>query len=147
MALIVQFLTNIRRFVIDQDEGNLRDYLQVEPPVPDIYHQLASELRSSFPKNGGDSLEKTIDKCLPEEDDVPEDKGSPWPGLNSFVKEYLEYWRDVDFDDPARLYTQLSDLLTSVALVLCLRLPVTIAKLNPARAQMRSRTRLMEPCF
>lgn len=114
MALLVQFLTNMRQFVINQDEASLRDWLKVEPPVPDIYHQLSSELRASFPKNGGDALEKMVDRCLPEEDDVAEDKGSPWPGFNSFMKEYLEYWRDVDFNDPTRLYSQLSDLLTFV---------------------------------
>jgi hypothetical protein len=110
MALVTKFLTSIRQFVIAQDEISLRDWLKVEPPVPDIYHQLAAELRSSFPKNSN-GLEKLVDNCLPEEDDVSEGHGSPWPGLNSFIVEYLEYWRDVDFDNPIKLHTLLSELL------------------------------------
>jgi nuclear mRNA export protein PCID2/THP1 len=52
-----------------------------------------------------------VEKCLPEEDDVSDGKGSPWPGFNSFIKEYLEYWRDIDFNDPARVHARLSDLV------------------------------------
>ncbi|OIW28442.1 hypothetical protein CONLIGDRAFT_377378 [Coniochaeta ligniaria NRRL 30616] len=114
MALVTQFLTGVRKYVIAADDENLAQWLRVEPPVPDIYYKLRSELQSSFPPNR-DSLSKLIDRCLPEEDDVPEGKGSPWPGLNSFINEYMEYWRDVDFNDAVKLYTQLSNLLNSCA--------------------------------
>ena len=110
MSLVIQFLTSIRQFVIAQDGQSLRDWLKVEPPVSEIYERLAAELRSSFPVDG-DALERTVDNCLPEEDEPSEDKGSPWPGLNSFLKDYLEYWRDANFNDAARLHTQLSNLL------------------------------------
>ena len=110
MALVTQFLTGVRKYVVAADDESLAQWLRVEPPVPDIYYQLRTELRSSFPSNSN-SLSRLIDKCLPEEDDVPEGRGSPWPGLNSFINEYMEYWRDVDFDDAVKLYTQLSNLL------------------------------------
>lgn len=110
MALVTQFLTGVRKKVLALEDEALKDWLRVEPPVPDVYHQLGAELRSSFPSNT-DALQKLIDKCLPEEDDVPEGRGSPWPGLNSFVNEYMEYWRDVDFNNAVTLYTQLSNLL------------------------------------
>jgi len=114
MALAVQFLSSIRGFVVDHNGDELRNWLLVENNVSPTYYQLANELRSSFPDNGTDALEKFVDKCLPEEDDVPEGKGSPWPGFNSFIQEYLEYWRDVDFDDMVSVHARLSDLLTFV---------------------------------
>lgn len=110
MALVTQFLTGVRKYVVAADDESLSQWLRVEPPVPDIYYQLRTELQSAFPRNS-DSLAKLIDRCLPEEDDVPEGRGSPWPGLNSFIIEYMEYWRDVDFNDAVKLYTQLSNLL------------------------------------
>lgn len=110
MSLVVQFLTSIRGFVLDQNGDELRAWLLVENEVPSIYFEMRTQLQASFPPNSP-ALEKLVEKCLPEEDDVAEGKGSPWPGFNSFMKEYLEYWRDVDFDDFVRLHTRLSDLL------------------------------------
>ncbi|KAK4204892.1 hypothetical protein QBC40DRAFT_147985, partial [Triangularia verruculosa] len=115
MSLALQFLTRIRGFALEADGASLKDWLQVENDVPDIYYNLAQEIRTTFPDNGTDALEKFVDKCLPEEDDVQEGKGSPWPGFNSFVKDYLEYWRDVNFDDVVNVYTRLSELLISCA--------------------------------
>jgi len=110
MALVTQFLTGVRKHVVAAEDEELAQWLRVEPPLPDTYFQLRTELQSIFPRNS-DSLSKIIDRCLPEEDNVPEGKGSPWPGLNSFINEYMEYWRDVDFNDAVKLYTQLSNLL------------------------------------
>lgn len=109
MALVTQFLTGIRGFVINQEGDKLAEWLQVEPGS-NQYHQLAAELRSSFPQNSA-ALSNLIDRCLPEEDDVPEGKGSPWAGFNAFILEYMQYWRDVDFNDPVKLHSMLSNLL------------------------------------
>ncbi|KAL2267781.1 hypothetical protein VTJ83DRAFT_5058 [Remersonia thermophila] len=114
MSLAVQFLTSIRGFVLDQNGDELRNWLLVENDVANIYFDMANELKASFPENSP-ALEKLVEKCLPEEDDVPEGKGSPWPGFNSFVKDYLEYWRDVDFEDLVRLHARLSSLVLSCA--------------------------------
>lgn len=115
MSLVVEFLSSIRSFLLEAKGDELRKWLQVEPNVSDTYYQLAQELKTSFPPQGG-SLEKLIDNCLPEEDDVPEGKGSPWPGFNSFIKEYLQYWRDVNFNDIVRLHTLLSELVKLVSI-------------------------------
>jgi hypothetical protein len=93
MSLTVQFLSNIRGFLKEQKGDQLREWLLVEPPVPDQYHKLAKELRNGVP------LQKLIDQHLPEEDDVPEGQGTSWPGFASFMKDYFEYWRDVNFED------------------------------------------------
>ncbi|KAK4450049.1 cop9 signalosome complex subunit 12 [Podospora aff. communis PSN243] len=101
MSLVVEFLSGIRRFVLAQNGDELRAWLLVENNVPDHYYRLQAELKASFPDNGSDALEKLVDKCLPEEDNVSDVKGSPWPGFNSLMKVYLEYWRDVDFSNLA----------------------------------------------
>lgn len=93
MSLTVQFLSEVRKFLKGRSGEQLRQWLQVEPPVPDQYHTLARELRSVA------SIEKLVEQHLPEEDDVPPDQGSSWRGFIAFMGDYLRYWRDVDFDD------------------------------------------------
>ncbi|KAK0645562.1 hypothetical protein B0T16DRAFT_411451 [Cercophora newfieldiana] len=115
MSLVVEFLSGIRRFVLAQNGEELRKWLLVENEVPEHYFRLKAELKSSFPDNGSDALEKLVDRCLPEEDDVADGKGSPWPGFNALMKVYLEYWRDVDFNNLINLHASLSDLLISCA--------------------------------
>ncbi|KAK4230087.1 protein CSN12 [Podospora fimiseda] len=114
MSLIQQFLSRIRVFACEANGQELKNWLLVENNVPDIYRNLGLELRQTHPPNT-DSLEKTVDQLLPEEDNVPDGRGSPWPGFNSFIKDYLEYWRDVNFSDLVQLHTRLSDLLISCA--------------------------------
>src|SRR2546430_739598 len=110
MALVTQFLTNIRNFVRAQDAGQLSDWLRVEPPLPSQYFELGNELRSGF-RGDGKLLQSMIEKCLPEDDDVPEGQGTAWPGFISFMVEYLEYWRDVNFEDLVMTHEMLSSLL------------------------------------
>ncbi|CCC11796.1 hypothetical protein SMACR_04778 [Sordaria macrospora] len=114
MSLIAEFLASIRGFIQTQNGDELRNWLLVEPNVAAHYYELGQQLRSSCPANSG-NIEKLVEKHLPEEDDVPEGRGSPWPGFNSFMEEYLKYWRDVDFNDIVKLYGRLSDLLISCA--------------------------------
>lgn len=113
MSLVVQFLTGVRSHVLAQNGDELSKNFMVEDTAPAIYYQLAQELKSSFPTSS-DSLGKVVDKCLPEEDNVPEGRGSPWPGFNSFVVDFLDYWRDIDFNDIGKLHTKLSGLLKFV---------------------------------
>ncbi|GJC79204.1 protein CSN12 [Colletotrichum liriopes] len=123
MSLLIQFLTQIRTFVRAQNSDELRNWLLVEPNANQQYHALASELKTQFRSsphtNGGGggststALENTIEKCLPEEDDVPEGQGSPWPGFVTFMKDYMLFWRDVDYDDLLGAHTLLSGLVNS----------------------------------
>jgi len=110
MALATQFLTSIRVFVLHQNGDMLRDWLQVEQNASSQYHALGQELRAAFRQGG--ALDTLVENCLPEEEDVPEGGGTPWPGFVSFVKDYLQYWRDVDYGDLLSLYEKLSGLLT-----------------------------------
>lgn len=111
MALVTQFLTSVRGSVVSLNGDGLAAYLQVEPgPASQTHFQLRDELRQGF--RGPDALEKLIDNCLPEVDDPPDGTGSPWPSFIAFMKEYLLYWKDADFDDLMGLQELLAGLLT-----------------------------------
>ncbi|KAH8164885.1 hypothetical protein CIB48_g3365 [Xylaria polymorpha] len=97
MSLALQFLTSIRGFLKSRNGIGLRDWLRVEPPLPQQYLDFATELKNGYRNANG--IAKLVEKCLPEEDDLPEDQGTAWPGFIAFVKDYFEYWRDVNFDD------------------------------------------------
>ncbi|KAI2607608.1 uncharacterized protein GGS25DRAFT_496760 [Hypoxylon fragiforme] len=116
MALATKFLSSIRGILKSLDGESLRDWLKVEPPLPKDYYDLAAELKSRYQEDG--ALEKLMESCLPEEDDVPEGQGTTWPGFLSFMKDYFEYWRDVDFEDLLGAHQLLTALTNSCATAL-----------------------------
>ncbi|KAI0172270.1 thiolase [Hypoxylon sp. FL1284] len=113
MALTTKFLTAIRGFLKDLDGASLRDWLKVEPPLPQEYFDLAAELKASYQDDA--AIEKLIESSLPEEDDVPEGQGTTWPGFVAFAKDYFEYWRGVDFSDLLGAHQLLTALTNSCA--------------------------------
>ena len=110
MALTIKYLTSIRGFLKARNGDGLRDWLRVEPPVPQEYLSLADELRGSYRNN--DALLQLVDQCLPDEDDLPDDQGTPWPGFRAFMRDYFAYWRDVDFGDLLGAHQLLVSLTT-----------------------------------
>jgi hypothetical protein len=117
MALLVQFLTQVRAHVRSASGDQLRAWLQVEPSAPQPYHDLAAELRTQFRRSGTasapSSLDATIEKCLPEDDDVPDGGATPWPGFVAFMREYLLFWRDVNPGDLLDAHERLSGLVNT----------------------------------
>ncbi|KAH7375772.1 PCI domain-containing protein [Plectosphaerella cucumerina] len=112
MTLLAQFLSQVRGFVKAQDGDELRKWLLVEPNASQTYHDLAAEVRSTFQRDSK-SLENTIERHLPEDDDVPEGQATPWPSFVTFMVDYIAFWRDVDFDDLLRAHSLLSGLVNS----------------------------------
>ncbi|KAL4723124.1 hypothetical protein ACLX1H_009614 [Fusarium chlamydosporum] len=110
MPLVLDFLTQIRNFIRSQNGDELRAWLQVEPNSPQQYHNLAAELRSQFRQQG---LDNVIEKSLPQEDDVPEGQATVWPGFVAFMKDYMAFWRDVNYDDLLGAHQLLSGLVNS----------------------------------
>jgi hypothetical protein len=110
MTLLAQFLSQVRGFVKAQDGDELRKWLLVEPNASQTYHDLAAEVRSTFQRDSK-SLENTIERHLPEDDDVPEGQATPWPSFVTFMVDYIAFWRDVDFDDLLRAHSLLSGLV------------------------------------
>lgn len=84
-----------------KDTEQLKQYLRVEPgaSLPPIFLELCRELQTSYRDSA--ILERKIEQvlALPEDDDPNPDVGEVWPGFQIFMKEYLEYWRDANFDD------------------------------------------------
>ncbi|EMR70514.1 putative pci domain-containing protein [Eutypa lata UCREL1] len=111
MALTIKFLTNIRGFLKDRNGEGLRDWLKVEPPLPQDYLDLAAELKGGYRNN--DAVAQLVDQCLPDEDDLPEDQGNAWGGFRAFMREYFAYWRDVDFEDLLGAHQLLVSLTTA----------------------------------
>ncbi|EFX03460.1 cop9 signalosome complex subunit 12 [Grosmannia clavigera kw1407] len=116
MSLATQFLTSIRGFVSRQDGAALRDWLQVDRGASPQYWTLAQELRVGFRDDA--AVSSLVDRCLPTDEDDGSEGGVPWPGLVAFVRDYMLYWRGVDFDDLPALHVLLSGLLTSAATAL-----------------------------
>lgn len=113
MSLSTQFLSSILGFVKKQDGASLRAWLRVEPDAPSQYFQLGEELRTQFRNDAG--IHNLVEKCLPlRNDDGDNGGGAPWLSFILFMKDYMLYWRDVNFDDLPALYSQLSGLLTYV---------------------------------
>ncbi|KAL7950283.1 hypothetical protein V8C42DRAFT_310050 [Trichoderma barbatum] len=111
MSLVTQFLSQIQQQVRNQQGDLLRSWLQVEPESPKQYHDLANELRAKFSRQ--DAIDKVVDDGLPQQDDLPEGQATAWPGLLAFLKDYLTYWRDVDFSDLLGAHQLLSGLVNS----------------------------------
>ncbi|KAG5950664.1 hypothetical protein E4U53_004634, partial [Claviceps sorghi] len=97
MSLVAQFLTQIRHYVRSQQGDMLRAWLQVEPGSDQKYYDMAAELRAKFA--GPEGIEAALDRYLPMEDDVPDGQATVWPSFQSFMKDYLILWRDIDYDD------------------------------------------------
>ncbi|KAH7312938.1 COP9 signalosome-like protein complex subunit 12 [Rhexocercosporidium sp. MPI-PUGE-AT-0058] len=111
MAVLDQFLSSILSFLKAKDAVQLQSFLQVEPPLPAEYLQLSQELRSRW--SDGKKLEQHIERLLPFNDDDKADEGGAWPGFLSFIQEYLEFWKDADFEDLVSTHVKLSALIVS----------------------------------
>jgi hypothetical protein len=109
MAILEQFLTSISQFLHAKDAEKLKDWLKVEPPLPDQYYQLAKELQTSY--RDSNVLERCVEKLIPYNDNAKPDEVEVWPGFLAFVKDYLEFWRDVNFEDLLETHMQLSSLV------------------------------------
>jgi hypothetical protein len=116
MAIVDEYLKSVLDLLRAKNSVELQFYLRVEPDprLPDNFLRLSQELKASY--RNGDVLERHIAKLLPESDDAKADEGDVWPGFLAFIKEYLEYWRDVNFDDLLETHSQLSGLAKFVAL-------------------------------
>ncbi|KKA29948.1 hypothetical protein TD95_005150 [Thielaviopsis punctulata] len=142
MSLLVEFLSQIRTFVKAKDGGpQLGEWLKVEPTASATYFQLAQELRTQF--RDAAAVEATVNKCFPDED-VPSGQVAPWPSFVSFMREYVMYWRDANFDDLVTTHERLCTLTNAcgtafahpsygtILLQACMSLSEALARLTMA---------------
>lgn len=90
-----EFLQSISSFLHKKDAASLKEYLVVEPPMPDAYRELTLELQNV-------DIDKAVD--LIDNDDA-------WPGFLAFMRLYLEFFRTVDYADLLETHVQLSALV------------------------------------
>ncbi len=119
MAILDEFLSSLSGFLLTKDQLQLQLFLRVEPPLPEQFQQLRIELKSG--RHDRKRLEQHIDRLIPIRADEKEEKdkdkrgergkreeGDAWPGFQNFIREFLEYWRDVNFEDLVETHTQLT---------------------------------------
>lgn len=102
-----QFLGSLQELVQKRDGAKVQDFLQLEPPLSDIYQRMISELRQNYgpgPKSDAELLRR----CEPL---VPRSKSSSWTAFPTFVKLYLIFLRDMNTDNLLETYNQLKALL------------------------------------
>ena len=111
------FLSGLSGLLRTRDAVQLRSYLLVEPPLPEIYSRLTSELRQAFPKSSNDALEAKCDELLLDsQNEVAagsgvDKSGWAWPGFAAFIKDYLIYLRDVNVQDLFETHQLLSEVI------------------------------------
>lgn len=108
MAVVDNYLAGVSQLLRQRNSTELKLFLRVEPPLPENFAQLSQELKTAY--RDSNVLERKITKLLPENDDEKSEEGAVWPGFLAFMKEYLEYWRDVNFEDLLETHSQLSSL-------------------------------------
>ncbi|KAL2817499.1 hypothetical protein BDW59DRAFT_132387 [Aspergillus cavernicola] len=110
-----RFLTSLAEIVRDRDGAKLQDFLQIEPPLPDVYGQMVAELRQQYP-NGSPKEADLLLRC---EGLVPKSKGSSaWTSFPTFMKLYFSFLRDVNVGNLLETYNLLKVLLNQCVIAL-----------------------------
>lgn len=104
-----RFLSSLADLIRQRDGLKLQDFLQLEPPLPDVYQQMVDELRRQYPAG---SSQKDVDLQRRCEGLVPRSKGSsPWAAFPTFMRLYLTFLRDVNVENLLETYNLLKGLL------------------------------------
>jgi len=103
-----QFLGSVAELVQNRDGVKLQDFLQIEPPLSDIYMRMIDELRQHYASSSQKDAE-LLNRC---EGLVPRSKGSSsWTAFPTFLRLYLTFLRDVNVDNLLETYNLLKGLL------------------------------------
>ncbi|RAL03951.1 uncharacterized protein BO80DRAFT_462612 [Aspergillus ibericus CBS 121593] len=108
-----RFLASLADLVKARDGSQLQDFLQLEPPLPDIYRQMVGELRQHYPS--GPKEADLLRRC---EALVPKAKGVSWTAFPTFMRLYFTFLRDVNLDNLLDTYDLLKGLLNQCVLAL-----------------------------
>lgn len=101
-----RFLSSIADLVRQRDGAKLQDFLQLEPPLPDVYQQMADELRQQYPAPKDSELQRRCEGL------IPRSKGSSqWIAFPTFIKLYFTFLRDVNVENLLETYNMLKRLL------------------------------------
>ncbi|CAL5874244.1 uncharacterized protein PFLUO_LOCUS8532 [Penicillium psychrofluorescens] len=110
-----QFLGSVAELVQNRDGVKLQDFLQIEPPLSDIYMRMIDELRQHY-ASGPQKDAELLRRC---EGLVPRSKGSSsWTAFPTFLKLYLTFLRDVNVGNLLDTYNFLKGLVNQCVLAL-----------------------------
>ncbi|KAI1909898.1 hypothetical protein LOZ53_004435 [Ophidiomyces ophidiicola] len=108
------FVVAVRGLVQARDGAKLQDFLQLEPPLSPVYHQMVAELRAAHPAHASDeSLRVKCESLAP-----ASDSGSSWTAFAPFMRLYFTFLRDVDLDNLLETYELLRALLNQCIVAL-----------------------------
>ncbi|KAL2787083.1 hypothetical protein BJX66DRAFT_311719 [Aspergillus keveii] len=114
-SVLDRFLVSLAEIVRDRDGAKLQDFLQIEPPLPDVYGQMVDELRQQYP-NGSPKEVDLQRRC---EGLVPKTAGSSsWTAFPTFMKLYFCFLRDVNVENLLETYNMLKVLLNQCVIAL-----------------------------
>ncbi|CAG8219386.1 unnamed protein product [Penicillium salamii] len=113
--ILDQFLGNLQEIVQNRDGSKLQDFLQLEPPLSEIYQRMIAELRQHYATSAKADAD-ILQRC---ERLVPRTKnGSSWAAFPAFMRMYLTFLREMNTDNLLETYNQLKALLNQCVLAL-----------------------------
>lgn len=109
------FLAEIASIVQSRNGQKLQDFLQLEPPLSQIYQTLVQELRGRYPAGRDSDLDTRCDALVPKD---PSDGMSVWSAFPVFMKQYFTFLRDLNIENLLETYNMLKALLNQCMLAL-----------------------------
>ena len=110
--VLEQFIKEINQILRSKDAHKLRDYLVIEPPLPQLYQTVVNELRTTYPASTQDRLEKKCESMLPEYGYENGSAGAgAWSAFNTFLVHYLAFIRDVQPEQLIETHEKIKSLL------------------------------------
>lgn len=110
--VLEQFITEISQILKSRSAEKLRDYLVIEPPLPQLYQTIVTELRTIYPVQNHEKLEKKCESMLPEysfENGVA--GAGAWSAFNTFLVQYFTFIRDVQPEQLIETHEKIKSLL------------------------------------
>ena len=107
---IQQFLAEIVGILREKNGLKLQQYLILEPPLPDLYNVIVSELKASFSAFNEGPLKRKCDEYLPAEDE----EGGSYAAFIQFMIKYFVFLRDLNIENQVHTHEMLKQLLKSV---------------------------------
>lgn len=106
--ILDKFLSNLAQIIQDRDGVRLQDFLQIEPPLSDVYQSMVQELRQHY-QAGPRADAELLERC---EALVPRTPtSSSWSAFPIFMRLYFHFLRDVNVDNLLETYNLLKALV------------------------------------
>ncbi|OJD27818.1 hypothetical protein ACJ73_00790 [Blastomyces percursus] len=110
--VVDSFITSIAELIRNRDGAKLQDFLQIEPPLPPVYHDMIGEMKNQYPQNRNND-DQLLGKC---ESVVP--SGGSWSAFPIFLRQYFTFLRDVNVENLLDTYDLLKALLNQCVIAL-----------------------------